>query len=231
MKKRSKILIERYVELRCRKLMNECSQQSLNEQYWDLDLGFLGTYSLPTKKQIKKNVKANWKKAKEDPIGMVGDIANFYSDAPIVGKVPGVIGGTIDTVRGLASGDKGQATDGLMNIAFSGMGPGPGKAIKNTVKDMVGDTVNKQVKNVAADTAKIKVKNAYKDNVNPWPDQNTNTNTNVVTAGPTGGGGSNQVAVNTPTTNTNQVAVNTNKTEYVPQSQQRTEYIPQSYGG
>ena len=224
MKKVKKRIIERYVELRCKRLMNECSRQPLNEyDSWN----FLGM-ELPTWNQAKKNASANWDKMKSDPIGTVRDIGNFYADVPLAGKVPGIIGGGIDAIQGAVSGDKGQVIDGLTNIAFSGVGGGPGKAIKNTVKDMVGDTVNKNVKGVVADTAKINVKNAYKDNLNPDPN---NTNPNVVTAGPnSGGGGSNQVAVNTPTTNTNQVPTNTSNTEYVPQSQQRQEYVPQTRG-
>ncbi len=226
MKRSKKILIERYVNLRCKRLMDEYSQQPLKEQYWN----FLGM-EIPTWNQAKKNVSANWDKVTSQPIlNTVRDIGNFYSNVPVVGKVPGVVGGTIDAIQGVASGDKGQATDGLLNIAFSGMGGGPGAAIKNTVKGAIGDTVNKQVKNVVADTAKINVKNISKDNLNPG--QNTNTNTNVVTAGPnSGGGGSNQVAVNTPTANTNQVAVNTPTGGTDLESMKKGEYIPYSQRG
>ncbi len=229
MKNSRKKLIEKYVNIRCKNLMNECSQQPLKEQSWDLNLGPFGSVSVPTYSQIKKNVKNNWDKVTSQPIvNTVRDIGNFYSNVPIVGKVPGVVGGTIDTIQGVASGDKGQATDGLLNIAFSGMGGGPGSALKSTVKNAIGDTVNKQVKNVVADTSKIAVKNAYKDNLNP----KQNTNTNVVTAGPSSGGGSsNQVAVNTPTTNTPTTNTNTNtntRQEYIPN--RNYDYDPQTRG-
>ena len=222
MKKSRKKIIEKYVNLRCKRLMNECSQQTLNEyDSWN----FLGL-EVPTWNQAKKNAAANWDKVTSQPIlNTVRDIGNFYADVPLAGKIPGIVGGGIDTVQGLVSGDKGQTIDGLTNIAFSGVGGGPGKAIKGAVKDMVGDTVNKQVKNVVADTAKINVKNAYKDNLNP----KQNNNSNVVTAGPNSGGGSNQVAVNTPTTN--QVAVNTPSAGTNIDSMKKGEYIPQSQRG
>jgi len=58
------------------------------------------------------------------------------SNVPVIGKVPGVVGGAIDVVQGLAAGDRDQVLQGITTGAFSGI-PGAGAGVKNITKNAI----------------------------------------------------------------------------------------------
>ncbi len=182
---------------------------------------------------------------------------SYAGNLPIIGKIPGAIGGGMQLAKGAYTGDKEMMARGGADILFSGV-PGAGIAGKAIAKNVAKNMVKKGAKDftgkMAGDVVKIGAKNVAK----------SDPVTNTVTAGPgsptrdlynwvTGGGNNqktpstNTPSTNTPSTNTPPAVTNTPTptptqpitipadntrvvNNYVPQTQQTNtpSYVPQT---
>ena len=102
---------------------------------------------------------------------------SYAGNIPIIGKIPGAVGGAMQLGKGIYTGDKEMMAKGGADILFSGV-PGAGVVGKQVAKNVAKNVVKKGAKDftgkVAGDVAKITTKNVAK----------TDPVTNTVIAGP-----------------------------------------------
>ena len=70
----------------------------------------------------------------EDPVDVAISVLNDAGDIPVIGKLPGMIGGAADIGAGVAQGDMDRVTSGFGNIVTSGFKGKKGDAIDSVTK-------------------------------------------------------------------------------------------------
>ena len=89
-------------------------------------------YTLPAAKYAVD--KYDRYQAGEDIVDLGIEVFNDAGDIPVLGKIPGMIGGAADIGAGVAQGDWGRVKSGAGNIATSGMKGLKGDAVQNTAQ-------------------------------------------------------------------------------------------------
>ena len=124
-------------------------------------------------KLIQEQVRLSNKKAMPlnewpDWLPSYDDVASFLTDyagnVPVIGKIPGAVGGVMKMGKGAVTGDWDMVRDGGIDTVFTGI-PGGGAVTKNVIKNITKDGTKSAIKNVAKDSGRLYVKNQTKPHV------------------------------------------------------------------
>lgn len=154
---------------------------------------------------------------------------SYAGNIPIIGKIPGAIGGGMQLAKGAYTGDKDMMMQGGANLVFSGV-PGGGvvgkQIAKQGGKQIAKHIGNKTAQKIGGDALKIGTKNVVKAGI-PTANKGGGGGAGGAVGGAVpnkfnlpGGGGSAAAAANIAQANPKQTKLQTMKSGgYIPQSQ------------